>query len=50
MRIDDFNEHIKKLSELILQCSTDLEKAVKELKDLKNVRAIADSCIPHQQC
>jgi len=44
-RIDDFNEHIKKLSELILQCSTDLEKAVKELRDLKNVRAIADSCI-----
>ncbi len=44
-RIDDFNDHIKKLSELILQCSTDLEKAVKELKDLKNVRNIADSCI-----
>jgi predicted phosphate transport protein (TIGR00153 family) len=44
-KIDDFNEHIRKLSELILQASTDLEKAVKELKDLKNVRAIADSCI-----
>ena len=44
-RIDEFNDHIKKLSELILQCSTDLEKAVRELKDLKNVRNIADSCI-----
>jgi predicted phosphate transport protein (TIGR00153 family) len=44
-RIDDFNEHIKKLSDLILQGCIELEKAVKELKDLKNVRSIADSCI-----
>jgi predicted phosphate transport protein (TIGR00153 family) len=44
-RIDEFNEHIKKLSDLILQGSVDLEKAVRELKDLRNVRAIADSCI-----
>ncbi|MGZ3750204.1 MAG: DUF47 domain-containing protein [Mucilaginibacter sp.] len=44
-RIDDFNEHIRKLAELILQASQDLEKAVRELKDLRNVRAIADSCI-----
>ncbi|HEY8780946.1 MAG TPA: DUF47 family protein [Mucilaginibacter sp.] len=44
-RIDDFNEHIRKLSELILQGSVELEKAVRELKDLKNVRSIADSCI-----
>jgi predicted phosphate transport protein (TIGR00153 family) len=44
-RIDDFNEHIRKLSDLILQGSQDLEKAVRELKDLRNVRAIADSCI-----
>ena len=44
-RIDDLNEHIRKLSELILQAGTDLEKAVRELKDLRNVRAIADSCI-----
>jgi predicted phosphate transport protein (TIGR00153 family) len=44
-RIDDFNEHIRKLSELILQASQDLEKAVRELKDLRNVRNIADSCI-----
>ncbi|MFI5138940.1 MAG: DUF47 domain-containing protein [Sphingobacteriales bacterium] len=44
-RIDDFNDHIKKLSDLILQGSAELEKAVRELRDLKNVRAIADSCI-----
>ncbi|HTD42490.1 MAG TPA: DUF47 family protein [Mucilaginibacter sp.] len=44
-RIDDYNEHIRKLSELILQASQDLEKAVRELKDLRNVRNIADSCI-----
>jgi uncharacterized protein len=44
-RIEDFNEHIKKLSELIRQACVDLEKAVKELKDLKNIRSIADSCI-----
>jgi len=44
-RIDDFNDHIKKLSELILQGSAELAKAIRELKDLKNVRSIADSCI-----
>jgi predicted phosphate transport protein (TIGR00153 family) len=44
-RIDEYNEHIRKLSDLILQGSIDLEKAVRELKDLRNVRAIADSCI-----
>jgi len=44
-RIDDFNEHIKNLSDLILQSGIELAKAVKELKDLKNVRHIADSCI-----
>jgi hypothetical protein len=44
-RIDEFNEHIRKLSDLILQGSIDLEKAVRGLKDLRNVRNIADSCI-----
>jgi len=44
-RIDDYNEHIRKLSELVLQGGNELEKAVRELKDLRNVRAIADSCI-----
>jgi uncharacterized protein len=44
-RIDDFNEPICTLSDLILLTSNELEKAVKGLKDLKNVRNIADSCI-----
>jgi hypothetical protein len=44
-RIDDLNDHIRKLCDLILQASVDMDKAVKELKDLKNVRHIADSCI-----
>jgi hypothetical protein len=44
-RIDEFDESIRKLCELILQASIDLEKAVRELKDLRNVRNIADSCI-----
>lgn len=44
-RIDDYNEHIRKLSDLVLQACIDLEKAVRELKDLRNVRNIADSCI-----
>jgi predicted phosphate transport protein (TIGR00153 family) len=44
-RIDEFNQPIKKLSELILEASTDLEKAMRQLKDLKNIRNIADSCI-----
>ena len=44
-KIDEYNDHILKLSDLILQASQDPEKAVRELKDLKNVRNIADSCI-----
>lgn len=44
-RIDDFTVPIRKLADLILQGSIDMEKAVRELKDLKNVRNIADSCI-----
>jgi len=43
--IDDFTVPVKKLADLILQASIDMEKAVRELKDLKNVRNIADSCI-----
>lgn len=43
--VEEVTEPIRKLSDLILQASIDLEKAVRELKDLRNVRAIADSCI-----
>lgn len=44
-RIDEFDESLRKLCELILQGSKELEKAVRELKDLRNVRVIADSVI-----
>jgi len=43
--VEEMTPAIKKLSELILQGSLEMDKAVKELKDLKNVRSIADSCI-----
>lgn len=36
---------IIKLSELILQGCIDLDKAVRELKNLKNIRIITDSCV-----
>ncbi|MVN22836.1 DUF47 domain-containing protein [Mucilaginibacter arboris] len=44
-QISEMTEPIQKLSDLILQASIDLQKAVGELKDLKNVRNIAESCI-----
>ncbi len=44
-QITEMTEPIRKLSELILQGSNDLQKAVAELKDLKNARNIAESCI-----
>src|ERR1700761_8438309 len=44
-RIDECNDSLRKLCDLILQGSVVLEKAVRELKDLRNVRLIADSCI-----
>lgn len=44
-KIEEITEPIKKLSAMILQGSIDMEKAVKELSDLNNVRSIADSCI-----
>lgn len=43
--MEEMTPPIQKLAELILQGSIEMEKAVKELKDLKNVRSIADSCI-----
>jgi predicted phosphate transport protein (TIGR00153 family) len=43
--IEDVSNSISKLSDLILNGCTEIQKAVKELKDLKNVRMIADSCV-----
>lgn len=36
---------IKKLAELISQGCKDIDKAVKELKDLKHIRNVTDSCV-----
>ncbi len=36
---------IKELAGLILQACQDLHKALHELRDLKNVRVVADSCV-----
>ncbi|HEY1008553.1 MAG: DUF47 domain-containing protein [Daejeonella sp.] len=36
---------IKELANLILQACQDLNKAIHELRDLRNVRIIADSCV-----
>jgi len=44
-QISEMTEPIQKLSDLILQAGIDLQKAVAELKDLKNTRSIAESCI-----
>lgn len=43
--VTDITEPIKKLSELIIQGCNDVDKAVKELKNLKNIRVITDSCV-----
>ncbi|MEY3678554.1 MAG: hypothetical protein RI924_695 [Bacteroidota bacterium] len=44
-KVDTITEPIQKLADLILQACTDLDKAIRELRNLKNIRAIADSCI-----
>ena len=36
---------IKELADLILQGVQELDKAIRELRDLKNIRTIADSCV-----
>ncbi|RKR80653.1 hypothetical protein BDD43_0784 [Mucilaginibacter gracilis] len=44
-KVEKITQPIIKLAELILLGSIEIDKAVKELSDLKNVRHIADSCI-----
>ena len=41
----EMTEPIKKLAELVGQSCVDVDKAIKELKNLKNIRLIADSCV-----
>ncbi len=44
-KVTVITQPIKELSELILQACQDLDKAIRELRDLKNIRNIADSCV-----
>ncbi len=39
------SEPIKKLADLIAQGCKDIDKAVQELKDLKHIRNVTDSCV-----
>ncbi|MFC5282528.1 DUF47 domain-containing protein [Pedobacter alpinus] len=43
--VNESTEAIKKLAELVGQACVDVDKAIKELKNLKNIRLIADSCV-----
>ncbi len=38
-------EPMVKLAELLVEMCTDLEKAIKELRNFKNMRVIADACV-----
>lgn len=44
-KIDNISDHIKKLAELIMQSTKELEKAVVELRNMKNLRKITDACV-----
>lgn len=44
-QVTEITPPIKELASLILQACQDLNKAMHELRDLKNVRVIADSCV-----
>ncbi len=44
-KVTDITAPFTKLAELILQGCIDLNKAVGELKNLKNIRLITDSCV-----
>jgi predicted phosphate transport protein (TIGR00153 family) len=44
-QVTEITPPIKELASLILQACHDLNKAIHELRDLKNVRIIADSCV-----
>lgn len=44
-KVTDITAPFTKLAELILQGCIDLNKAVNELKNLKNIRLITDSCV-----
>jgi hypothetical protein len=43
--VNETTEPIKKLAELVGQACVEVDKAIKELKNLKNIRIVADSCV-----
>ena len=43
--VNETTEPIKNLAELVGQACTEVDKAIKELKNLKNIRIVADSCV-----
>ncbi len=44
-KIEKFSEPIHKLSELTIEACVELEKAVKELRNMKNIRTLTDAFI-----
>ncbi|MBC8053058.1 MAG: DUF47 domain-containing protein [Sphingobacteriaceae bacterium] len=44
-KINDINPAMKELGDLILQGCQDIDKAIIELKNLRNLRLIAESCV-----
>ncbi|MES2456637.1 MAG: DUF47 family protein [Bacteroidota bacterium] len=43
--VTNIGDAMIKLSELLVEMCTDLEKAIKELRSFKNIRVIADACV-----
>jgi predicted phosphate transport protein (TIGR00153 family) len=43
--VTDITDPIRKLCELILKSVIDLDKAIRELRNMRNMRAIADACV-----
>ena len=44
-KVEYISEYVKKLAELINQSTKELETAVRELRDMKNLRKITDACV-----
>ena len=44
-KLDHISDYVKKLAELTMQSTKELQKAVSELRSMKNIRAITDACV-----
>jgi predicted phosphate transport protein (TIGR00153 family) len=44
-KVENISEYVKKLAELTMQSTKELQKAVLELRNMKNIRAITDACV-----